>query len=287
MAQQQQSGDGQLPQMDSDADQQQLHHQYSGRPFLFHPHSPLQPHHSSFRHLPHLHPGPGAAPTAAHRAVMASSSSSSLPAMPSFAFPPPPPPPPPLIPQGSGGQQGAEQPPYRHHQILHSPAVATTPSSSLVSLPSLNLPPIRNLDSHTPPHSIAQPLQPPSILQTPPSQHSKLPDPTIPSRAIMGSPLPPQMQQQMGQFYDPRTQPPPHMGMPHDPNQPMRYAPIPAPDSRMISGGRHKKEIKRRTKTGCLTCRKRRIKVSSPPLWPSRTGVEPSRALRIRDLEKG
>ncbi|PSR75991.1 hypothetical protein BD289DRAFT_447185, partial [Coniella lustricola] len=33
-------------------------------------------------------------------------------------------------------------------------------------------------------------------------------------------------------------------------------------DPRMqLSGGRHKKEIKRRTKTGCLTCRKRRIKV--------------------------
>lgn len=42
----------------------------------------------------------------------------------------------------------------------------------------------------------------------------------------------------------------------------MRY-PIPQTplDSRQISGGRHKKEIKRRTKTGCLTCRKRRIKV--------------------------
>jgi hypothetical protein len=44
----------------------------------------------------------------------------------------------------------------------------------------------------------------------------------------------------------------------------MRY-PIPAQgggDARMLSGGRHKKEIKRRTKSGCLTCRKRRIKVS-------------------------
>lgn len=39
----------------------------------------------------------------------------------------------------------------------------------------------------------------------------------------------------------------------------MRYA-LPAPDNRVMSGGRHKKEIKRRTKTGCLTCRKRRIK---------------------------
>jgi hypothetical protein len=39
----------------------------------------------------------------------------------------------------------------------------------------------------------------------------------------------------------------------------VRYS-IPNPHM-MISGGRHKKEIKRRTKTGCLTCRKRRIKV--------------------------
>lgn len=30
---------------------------------------------------------------------------------------------------------------------------------------------------------------------------------------------------------------------------------------RGFSSGRHKKEVKRRTKTGCLTCRKRRIKV--------------------------
>ncbi|KAK5120986.1 hypothetical protein LTR85_005770 [Meristemomyces frigidus] len=41
----------------------------------------------------------------------------------------------------------------------------------------------------------------------------------------------------------------------------MRF-PIPQTplDSRQISSSRHKKEIKRRTKTGCLTCRKRRIK---------------------------
>lgn len=44
----------------------------------------------------------------------------------------------------------------------------------------------------------------------------------------------------------------------------MRYAlpPQNPMDARPMSGGRHKKEIKRRTKTGCLTCRKRRIKVS-------------------------
>ena len=59
----------------------------------------------------------------------------------------------------------------------------------------------------------------------------------------------------MGQYYS-QGQPFPPTS---DPSQPMRY-PIP-PDGRVMSGGRHKKEIKRRTKTGCLTCRKRRIKV--------------------------
>jgi hypothetical protein len=43
----------------------------------------------------------------------------------------------------------------------------------------------------------------------------------------------------------------------------MRYQLPPQADQRVLSGGRHKKEIKRRTKTGCLTCRKRRIKVSA------------------------
>ncbi|GAB7338925.1 hypothetical protein MBLNU457_5605t1 [Dothideomycetes sp. NU457] len=36
--------------------------------------------------------------------------------------------------------------------------------------------------------------------------------------------------------------------------------PLQSTDSRSLSGERQKKEIKRRTKTGCLTCRKRRIK---------------------------
>lgn len=54
-------------------------------------------------------------------------------------------------------------------------------------------------------------------------------------------------------------QPMPPNGTPN--GQPMRY-PLPPQslDARQMAGGRHKKEIKRRTKTGCLTCRKRRIK---------------------------
>lgn len=39
-----------------------------------------------------------------------------------------------------------------------------------------------------------------------------------------------------------------------------RYALPPGDPRAMLASGRHKKEIKRRTKTGCLTCRKRRIK---------------------------
>lgn len=42
-------------------------------------------------------------------------------------------------------------------------------------------------------------------------------------------------------------------------NAQMRYQ-LPGDPNKMMSS-RHKKEVKRRTKTGCLTCRKRRIKV--------------------------
>lgn len=66
--------------------------------------------------------------------------------------------------------------------------------------------------------------------------------------------------------YQPQPMPPTMpSNAPSGHNGMMRY-PIPpqAPvDVRQMSGGRHKKEIKRRTKSGCLTCRKRRIKVCS------------------------
>ncbi|TAQ88480.1 hypothetical protein B7494_g3189 [Chlorociboria aeruginascens] len=82
----------------------------------------------------------------------------------------------------------------------------------------------------------------------------------------MGSPLPPPVAQMGGGPYyhnQGQTLPqPPHHQYPNvtsDPAGQMRYA-LPVTDARVMSGGRHKKEIKRRTKTGCLTCRKRRIK---------------------------
>ena len=97
----------------------------------------------------------------------------------------------------------------------------------------ISLPPIRSIDA------ISQPQH----------QQSQQPGQAPP----MASAMPPNM----GQYYGQGQYPPPTS----DPNAPVRY-PIP-PDGRQMSGGRHKKEIKRRTKTGCLTCRKRRIKVCS------------------------
>jgi hypothetical protein len=105
----------------------------------------------------------------------------------------------------------------------------------------------------------------------------------------MGQPLPPPGAQMNQQYYHQPGQilppPPPHQyPVTSDPNA-MRYVLPIQHDSRIMSGGRHKKvsvdaaglevtysasgipsltitqEIKRRTKTGCLTCRKRRIKV--------------------------
>ncbi|KAF2189637.1 hypothetical protein K469DRAFT_562266 [Zopfia rhizophila CBS 207.26] len=115
-----------------------------------------------------------------------------------------------------------------------------SPQGSNMPLPSLNLPPIRLQDGQAQPPPQPQPGQQP-----------------------MGSPLPPP-QHSMPQYY-------PHPGHPPPPGQPMnitssphnlamRYQLPPQGEQRMMSGGRHKKEIKRRTKTGCLTCRKRRIK---------------------------
>jgi hypothetical protein len=75
-------------------------------------------------------------------------------------------------------------------------------------------------------------------------------------QAPIGSPLPNNMppMASMGQYM---AGYPSNMG-----NAQMRYQ-LPGDPNKMLSGNRHKKEVKRRTKTGCLTCRKRRIKVSA------------------------
>ncbi|KZF26403.1 hypothetical protein L228DRAFT_242866 [Xylona heveae TC161] len=164
------------------------------------------------------------------------------PSMSAYAYPPPQ-----QTPQQPGTpQSGAE--PYR-----------ASPTASHVSLPSLNLPPIRSID----PQQAQQQAQSQQVQAQVQAQQQQPPQarPQPPGQAPMGSPLPPPVAP-MGVYYpppQPHAYPPPgqHPGMAMSPHS--RY-PIPAPDGRIMSGGRHKKEIKRRTKTGCLTCRKRRIK---------------------------
>ncbi|OOQ91019.1 putative C6 finger domain protein [Penicillium brasilianum] len=78
-------------------------------------------------------------------------------------------------------------------------------------------------------------------------------------QAPIGSPMPSNMPSMasMGQYmtgYPSNVSP---SGMNSNPQMP--YS-LPGDPNKMLSGGRHKKEVKRRTKTGCLTCRKRRIK---------------------------
>lgn len=123
------------------------------------------------------------------------------------------------------------------------------------SMEPLSLPPIRSLD--------------PRQQQPPYSSHQQ---PHPPSGPGVGPPMPPTLSPMphKGPYYGgSAAQPPPvasHMGLNVTSSPQTLRFPIPAvgDPNRMISGGggRHKKEVKRRTKTGCLTCRKRRIKVS-------------------------
>jgi hypothetical protein len=146
--------------------------------------------------------------------------------MSAYAYPPP---------QQQQQQQQQQQPQPQQQPVEPYRA---SPTGSHVSLPSLNLPPIR----HTLNNDHRSPQQ-----QGPPP---------------MGTPLPPPGAPMAG-YYAQSLSAPQHMNVTSSPhNQPPHRYPLPQSDGRIMSGGRHKKEIKRRTKTGCLTCRKRRIKVS-------------------------
>lgn len=130
-----------------------------------------------------------------------------------------------------------------HEQYRASPQVSN------MSLPPLNLPPIRLQDG-----------------QTQPSQQQQQQ-----GQQQMGSPLPPP-QHGLPQYYPHPSHAPQgqQINMGSAQHLAMRYQLPPQGEQRILSGGRHKKEIKRRTKTGCLTCRKRRIKVSALFNWGRR-----------------
>lgn len=115
-----------------------------------------------------------------------------------------------------------------------------------IVLPPLNLPPIRSIES----------MQSPYQQQQHHGEGIKL-EPLL----APGGPGP-------NGYYQHDGQPSPYPQQPMHMAQHSQYLGYPqaaqGQDQRMLSGTRHKKEIKRRTKTGCLTCRKRRIKVSKP-----------------------
>jgi hypothetical protein len=137
-----------------------------------------------------------------------------------------------------------------------------SPQGQNMALPPLvNLPPIRTADGPQ------QPPPQPQQQQQHQQHHHQQP---------MGSPLPPPPHA-MPHYYGHQAHPhaPPGQQMmgnmgPGQFNPAIRYQlPPQHGDQRVLSGGRHKKEIKRRTKTGCLTCRKRRIKVCAASNSPA------------------
>lgn len=132
-------------------------------------------------------------------------------------------------------------PQMQQHRYLYDssgqhpePHCASPTGSSMSHAPLL--PPIHHLESQTAQH---HPHYVPASMNGAPMQQHQPPYP------------PPTYQYQNGALQQ--------AVMPSNGRFPL--PPQPPLDSRQMSGGRHKKEIKRRTKTGCLTCRKRRIKV--------------------------
>ncbi|KAF7196490.1 putative transcriptional regulatory protein C15D4.02 [Pseudocercospora fuligena] len=128
---------------------------------------------------------------------------------------------------------------------MQAPHLPTEQQNSSQAPAPVNLPPIH----HFPPQQPAMQSQPPSYTApmssngAPPPQH---PQPYPPPQYQYQNGVPPAMQ----------------AGVAGNGQNGLMRIPLPHAqlDSRHMSGGRHKKEIKRRTKTGCLTCRKRRIK---------------------------
>ncbi|KAF7912851.1 uncharacterized protein EAF01_001872 [Botrytis porri] len=160
----------------------------------------------------------------------------------------------PSSPSMSGSQQGSQRQPVNY------PSPTSYPSPSL-STSQYNYPPPGNQNEpyRASPTGSNGSLSLPSMRSLDPLQQQQQQQQAA-QHQHMGSPLPPPVAQMGGPYYQNQLPHPSHQhqypNVTSDPN--MRYA-LPV-DSRVMSGGRHKKEIKRRTKTGCLTCRKRRIK---------------------------
>ncbi|KAL1860310.1 hypothetical protein VTK73DRAFT_7416 [Phialemonium thermophilum] len=187
--------------------------------------------------------------------------------------------------EGSLPQDPSAPQPYADGQNgIHTPLESPQPPSASMSNPPQLPGPPRQPVSYPSSTSFSSPGLPAAAQYTFPPQPSPPVDPyraspgtltstmALPSMRTLdhvqaqqmhGMPMP----APMGAPMHPIAPPTMYYGMPHhtfnmhpDPTA-LRFALAPNADPRIaLSGGRHKKEIKRRTKTGCLTCRKRRIK---------------------------
>jgi hypothetical protein len=146
-------------------------------------------------------------------------------------------------------------PPGRRAQHEELPRDSLTHSANAPPRP-VNLPPLSSIDprqqgsSHSPSPAAAQ---------------TQLQQPGLPEHIPQYGTLLPSMSQYYGSQLNASGQ---YVGGPAAPiavasaGSRFPIAPTSDPNS-IISGGRHKKEVKKRTKTGCMTCRKRRIKVGN------------------------
>jgi hypothetical protein len=142
--------------------------------------------------------------------------------------------------------------PVQHEELFrHSPTHAASAPPRPINLPPLSsIDPRQQRPSHSPSPADAQ-------------DESQQPGHIPPYGALL-----PNISQYYGSQLNTNGQ---YIGRPSPPvavASPGSRFPIAAtsdPNS-IISSGRHKKEVKKRTKTGCMTCRKRRIKVGNPKL---------------------
>lgn len=136
-----------------------------------------------------------------------------------------------------------------HHDYSMNATTTLSQMSSSISLPPISAIHTTN-GGHAAPHDLIHNVHPPTRTLPPPGALSYYPTQAIPQPpgyVIPGRPV----------YADVGT----HYGMS------MHRMPLPSdpPPNILVAVSRHTpktKEVKRRTKTGCMTCRKRRIKVS-------------------------
>lgn len=146
---------------------------------------------------------------------------------------------------------------YHNHHINMTTAAMQQPSSASISLPPISTIDFHSHQAHHNPPEVLQPPQPPR--QLPPLTHQHYYN-------TARLPQEPQYVQQR----------PMYANMPGAPSyHPMvggrMQLPSTADPNMMMTPARvsKQKDVKRRTKTGCLTCRKRRIKVREGLLFSS------------------